>query len=65
VSVLQACDQCREARLLLARVAGEWLCARCWRDEGCPSQPAQSASYEAEQHVRERMTARGGEASKT
>jgi hypothetical protein len=35
--------------------------AVCWRAEGCPSQPEQSASFAGEQQIRERMAARGGE----
>ena len=60
MSCLQACDRCGAARLLLTHVDAGWLCARCWRAMGEPSQGRAPETAEHLRTIHDAMSARGG-----
>jgi hypothetical protein len=61
------CDRCHEPRLLLAEVQlapdrRPRLCARCWKEMGCPPPPPSTTDevQAAEDATRRHMLARAG-----
>jgi len=59
--LLHACQNCNQPKLLLLPTVKGWLCGPCYWSLGAPAPaPSSRKPHEAEQAIRERMTARGG-----